>query len=187
MAAADLSAERLRELLDYDPLTGGFTNRTRRGNRALPGAVAGGADGKGYRIIEVDGRAYRAHRLAWLHTHGRWPAGEIDHIDRNPANNTLANLRDTTRSVNQQNRRTMASRSGVKGVTRNGKGWQVRIWVGGEQMHLGQFDCPKEAERRAQAARCMLYPGHPGADIFRARLRDLGHQWDNWLGYSPSP
>ena len=71
MKPETLILERLKELLDYDPLTGRFTWRiTRRGVTA--GDRAGNFDG-GYRSVKIDRGDYYAHRLAWFWVHGEWP------------------------------------------------------------------------------------------------------------------
>lgn len=77
----ELTAERLRDLFDYDEATGVFTRRFRRGPTSA-GKPAGTKNGRGYVQIMVDGRIYMAHRLAWLHMTGSWPTNQIDHINR---------------------------------------------------------------------------------------------------------
>lgn len=62
-------------------------------------------DSHGYRIVMVGGKEYRAHRMAWFLTHGKWPEGDIDHINRVRDDNRLVNIRDVTRSENLRNRR----------------------------------------------------------------------------------
>ena len=59
----------------------------------------------GYRKLKFRGKQYLVHRIAWLLQHGSWPVGDIDHIDGNPSNNKLENLRDVPHSVNLQNRK----------------------------------------------------------------------------------
>lgn len=86
-----LTVERLRELLDYDPETGVFRWKEPR-RKCRVGEVAGSLRKDGYVKIQVDGRFYQAHRLAWLCVYGVWPSA-IDHIDGNRANNAIANLR----------------------------------------------------------------------------------------------
>jgi hypothetical protein len=44
------------------------------------------------------------HRAVWAVVHGSWPKYQIDHIDRDPSNNRIENLRDVPGGVNQQNR-----------------------------------------------------------------------------------
>lgn len=78
-----ITAERLRELLEYDEDTGVFKRKARTSNRISIGDIAGSSDAKGYVCIRVGGKTYKAHRLAWLYVYGEWPTGEIDHINHN--------------------------------------------------------------------------------------------------------
>lgn len=138
----DLTQERLKELLSYDPLTGVFLWKvSRRGRFAKVGAVAGGPDQRdGYIIICVDQKLYRAHRLAWFYMTGEWPADEIDHIDLDKVNNRFENLREATHKQNSHNRPkrgyTFDKRRGV---------FVAQIRIDGKHKHLGQFKTTSEA------------------------------------------
>jgi hypothetical protein len=114
---SNLTVERLKELLHYDPETGVFTRKLLRGAKRA-GAIAGSANWKGYICIHINGRNYRAHRLAWLYVTGNWPYAQIDHVDRDKANNKFANLREATNKQNHENldRRRKDNTSGHRGV-----------------------------------------------------------------------
>ena len=58
MADSTLTAERVRELLEYDPETGIITRRVLAGSRGLVGAIAGATMKNGYRNIGIDGTRY---------------------------------------------------------------------------------------------------------------------------------
>lgn len=140
----ELTAERLRQVLAYDKDTGAFTWLSRTGGTSKEGIAAGTFDERGYLRIGLDGRVYRAHRLAWMYVFGTWPSGEIDHIDGDKSNNRFTNLRDVSRQVNQQNQRRAHKRSGsgTLGVSMHastGK-WRARIWVNGKNKSLGLFE-----------------------------------------------
>lgn len=141
-----LTIERLRYLLHYDPVSGVFTRRV-KSNRWKVGGVLGSVGGTGRVQFRVDGKNYLAHRLAWFYTYGTWPLGEIDHIDHDPLNNRISNLRDVTRSVNQQNRRCAPrhSSTGVLGVHKSGRGFSAAIKVQGAQVYLGWFNSAEQA------------------------------------------
>lgn len=162
-ALEDPFAARVRELLDYDALTGVFVWRVHRNNNARRGDVAGTLN-LGYVVIAVDDKLYRAHRLAWLWAHGAWPAGHIDHIDGNRANNALANLRDVSRNVNQQNRKNAKhnSTSGLLGVSwcAPSRKWRAQIGVAGARMYLGRFATKEEAHARYLEAKRELHEGN---------------------------
>jgi hypothetical protein len=109
MARADLTAEQVRELFDYDQQTGNLIWRDNKSGGVMAGQVAGCINARGYRRIRVDQVEYKAHRLVWLHVNGEWPSKQIDHINRNPGDNRIENLRDVTASENLKNRRRWAA------------------------------------------------------------------------------
>lgn len=88
-----LTAERLRELLHYDPETGVFTWRVATGPKARVGGTAGRVDHNGYRYIGVLGQTHLASRLAWLYVYGEWPSKRLEYINRTVDDNRIENLR----------------------------------------------------------------------------------------------
>lgn len=107
---------RVDELLSYEAETGLFRWRESRRN-VRAGEVAGFFNNYGYRQIGLDGHYHLAHRLAWLVVHGATPAGQIDHINGDRADNRIANLRMATPSQNAQNQRKGRGSTGLLGVT----------------------------------------------------------------------
>lgn len=118
----DLTAEEVRRLFHYDPDTGVLTwksqpDKRREWNTCYAGKEAGYIYNRGARLLQISGRRYLAHRVIFLIVVGRWPE-EIDHINRNPADNRWANLRESTRSQNLANRGLYKNnKSGFTGVT----------------------------------------------------------------------
>lgn len=111
--------------------------------------------------VFADGKRYTHHRVVWLMATGQWPAGDIDHINGNPADNRLANLRDVTRSVNQQNRLCAQANSigGVLGVRARGRRFTAQVTVDGRAVHLGTFDTENQAREAHLTAKRKLHPG----------------------------
>ena len=142
-----LTAERLRELLDYHPESGTFRWRINR-NGVRFGSVAGTVNKKGRRRIRADGRKYYASRLAWLYVHGRWPTGVVDHRNGNSDDNRIANLREATLWQNAANiKRTAPNSNGFIGIARNGAGWMAQIRHRNEPIYLGTFPTKEEAHQ----------------------------------------
>jgi len=140
-----ITQTRLRELLDYNELTGVFTWKTsRRGVKA--GGIAGSLNSNGYILVVCDGRRYLAHRLVWLYTHGGWPTYELDHKDLVKTNNALTNLRDVSHRENMQN--LQRHRNGrLAGTTffKRDQNWFARIRIAGQQKFLGYYPSELEA------------------------------------------
>ena len=133
----ELTQARLRKLLHYEPTTGLFTRRVAAGSRGKAGSVAG-ALSHGYITICVDGKQYRAHRLAYLYMEGAWPPNMIDHRDTCPSNNVWTNLRPATRSENMLNssaRKT--NKLGQKNISKTRYSYQVRV----QRVKLGSSPC----------------------------------------------
>lgn len=145
----------LRSILEYDPDDGWFLNRVQRGQRGDIGDVAGNYDKDGYIVIQIQGKKYKAHRLAWMYMTGEWPEHEIDHKDGNPANNIWTNLREATRGENCVNANRELGESGFRGVKFDSSSltWRARIGYGYQRTWLGPFDSAEEAyEAYLQAA-----------------------------------
>ncbi|NVM41916.1 HNH endonuclease [Ochrobactrum intermedium] len=143
-----LTAEKLRELFLYDPAKGLFTRRTYRSPNAKIGDVAGTPDADGYIQIQIDGKLYKAHRLAWLYMTGEWPSSGIDHRDTVKSNNAWSNLRPASQAQNAANCGMRSfNTSGFKGVTFDKKKgrWMAQIQVRGKCVHLGYHATPENA------------------------------------------
>lgn len=154
-----VSPARLREVLQYEASTGVFRwLAARRG--VTVGAIAGNITARGYRTIFIDGRNYKAGRLAWLYVFGEWPLGEIDHEDLNKQNDRIGNLRLATRQQNGSNRHGWA-KSRLKGAYHTGrpitKPWLSIIRSEGKKFHLGYFQTAEEAHTAYCAAASRLH------------------------------
>ena len=136
-----LTQERLKEVLDYDPSTGVFTWRLGR-RRVKRGSTAGCLKTDGYIQIMIDGKKFLASRLAFLWMEGYFPENDVDHLDRNPANNRWNNLREASRSCNIRNcGKREDNTSGVTGVCwyKAKSKWRSQIRLYGKGIHLGYF------------------------------------------------
>jgi hypothetical protein len=133
--------------LNYDPDSGTFCWIESPRSNVKAGSRAGYARPDGYRDIRVGGVLYKEHRLAWLAVYGSMPDGEIDHIDGDPSNNKIKNLRLATSVQNKQNARAHRdNKCGLKGVSlhRSGK-WVAWIKINKKIKYLGLHPTPEEA------------------------------------------
>lgn len=158
-----LSAERLRELLHYDPDTGVFTWRVDKKGGVRAGDVAGCVMKSGYVSIRVDGVLYLAHRLAWLYAKGVWPINKIDHRSRVRSENRLANLREASDVVNGQNTTPRTEFPGTfllaGGSRKLRRPWAARIMADHVRHELGYFATQEEAHEAYLAAKRRLHEG----------------------------
>jgi hypothetical protein len=143
-----ITQQRIKQLFDYDQETGLFTRKITVNSRAKEGTIAGTDNGKGYIKFWVDNKFYYGHRLAWLYVYGDLPSKGIDHIDNNPSNNKINNLRLANQSENMQNvNKFKTNTSGYKGVywNKNYSKWTAQIWVNSKRKFLGNFENIKDA------------------------------------------
>lgn len=165
MATADLTAQRLRELLHYDPETGVFTWKVDRTTRVRAGMEAGSLYKLGrtqYRYIMIDFKQHRAHRLAWLYVHGVWPAAFLDHVNGDGADNRMVNLRQATCAENSQaaNKRMLPQNtSGYRGVSYHAERgrWMASIAFNRKRKWLGSFATAEEANEAYLKAKRELH------------------------------
>ena len=137
----------------YCTLRGTFIyhTTTRFDTRRKPGDEVGNA-GRGYYTVMLNKNRYMLHRLIWLWFTGHYPNDkeEIDHVDRNPSNNKIENLRLVTHKINTRNAtRRSDNWTGAVGVSyhkKTGK-WRARVTVDNKEIHLGMFEFLAEAEQ----------------------------------------
>lgn len=174
-----LTQKRLKELLDYNPITGRFTWTLSTSNRVKKGSDAGSITNNRYVEIGIDGGSYTAHRLAFLYMLGYFPENDIDHKNGIRNDNRWCNLRHVTRSCNSQNRK-LPSRnsSGFIGVYKHSKNnsWIANIKIGEKRVTIGSFNSPELAavarvnfENNCYDWKC----NH--IDHNRTKLRSLGY------------
>lgn len=135
----------LRTILHYAPDTGVFTWIVPPHNHARMRGKEAGATRTGYRMIRIDGRRYKAHRLAWLYVYGVMPSAGVDHKDGDPFNNAIGNLREANQAQNGANAKRWAGKALPKGVRRNGSGYTARISFEKKLRTIGTFSTPEEA------------------------------------------
>ena len=110
----------------------------------------------GYCRVVLNGKGFKLHRLlaqAFIPNPENKP--EVDHIDGNPLNNCLSNLRWCTHAENMRNKKKYRNNtSDHKGVTFNKekRKWRARIYVNGKEKFLGYFHTKEEAAAAYEAA-----------------------------------
>jgi hypothetical protein len=156
LEAVMLTADRLREILSFDAATGLFRWKTGIPKQMYRiGRVAGAAKPGKYGKVKIDGITYWVHRLAWLHFYGSWPVAEIDHINGRQNDNSILNLRESSRAENAANcKKPSDNTSGFKGVTyRKHRGkYEARLRKNGRHIFLGHFDTGEAAHSAYCAA-----------------------------------
>ena len=130
----------INKYLTYQPETGLFLrNLNTRWTKVDD--VAGTRSEKGYILISIKSKTYRAHRLAWFLTFGFWP-NQIDHINGKKDDNRIVNLRDVDNEENHKNMKANSSntsgRTGVWLDNRNGT-WVAEIRHNKKKVYLGAF------------------------------------------------
>lgn len=163
-----LTKKIVRELLDYDSLTGVLTWKWRdrkwftsdriwnTWNTRFAGKEAFTSEGDlGRRAGALLGKFYYAHRIIFLWMKGRWPDPEVDHEDQDPGNNRWKNLIEVTHKKNMQNKRKRKDNtSGATGVFRTQYGrFEVYIGVDGKGVRLGVFKSFDKAVAAREAAK----------------------------------
>ena len=139
----------ISEYLTYDVSSPTFLRWIKKPNRNIPlGREAGRVNSKGYYQVTCTGKRYENHRVIYFLHHGDCPEC-VDHIDGNPLNNNIANLRAATLSQNQFNRKlNKNSQSGVKGIcwAAHANKWKAEITKNYKVYHVGYFKNLEDAK-----------------------------------------
>jgi len=176
----DISADYVRQLLDYERETGVLTWKARTPdmfeklyhnpekqchswNNKYAGMKAG-CISHGRVLVSIYNKKYFAHRIAWLIAYGIWPEHEIDHVSGDSKDNCLLNLREATSGENHQNlsraRNNISGFSGVRYIKDRTK-WIAFITVGKKRRHLGTFGTFEDAVSARLKAKKEMHPFQP--------------------------
>lgn len=160
----NITKDYLHEILKYN--SGLLVWKVSRGSINI-GKIAGSINELGYVYIGIDGSPYEAHRIILiLNGICLGKADVVDHIDGNPTNNLISNLRVTTMQGNQRNRcRSKNNTSGVTGVSwsKARNLWVAKIKVNSKTLYLGGFEIFSEAVDSRKNAE-VLYGFHENHD-----------------------
>jgi len=153
----------VKRLLSYCPSSGVFRWIAHYQGHT-PGEVAGWSHSAGYLVISIFKVKVYAHRLAFAFINGAFPADVVDHINGNPKDNRITNLRDVSQRINTENKSSpinTRSTSGLLGVHWNSQRgmWNAQIKSFGEKKHLGFFKDKQEAQRVYIEAKRVLHEG----------------------------
>ena len=148
----ELTQEYLKDHFYYNKKTGVFVKKIyfdKRG-RKRGGKEHGSLCENGYIILMINYKRYLSHRLAWFYVKGEWPENEIDHINGIRSDNRFCNLREASRSQNQQNRKKAQlnnKSTGIIGtyVERATGKFYSSITLNRKQKRLGTFNTVEQA------------------------------------------
>lgn len=157
-----ITLDEVQSRLWYCQLTGDFYWRKAPDKRTKPWSLAGHKKKCGRVNIKLNGIPYQAHRLAWLYIYKDWPKQFIDHINGNPSDNRIENLRDVSNSVNIQNQKKAqyGNRSGSLGVQKVGNKYSARITINKKLTYIGTFETPNEAHDAYLSVKRKLHEGN---------------------------
>jgi len=138
--------ERVRELYDYDYETG-FLISKKSSNKGKPliGALSKDKRMWTVQLYYGDGSKTKTNygRVVFCWHHGRWPDDTIDHIDRDPRNNRIENLRELSDQLQVQN----TGKFNFGAIWREGfNRWEAKIYTNGKDKYLGLFKTEKAAQ-----------------------------------------
>lgn len=167
-----VTADELPQYLSVDATTGDlswnvrpqsmFCNKSRNAskicktwNARFANKPAGYRGADGYERVSIKGFSYKSHRVVFAICNGRWPSGDIDHINGVKSDNRLENLREVTHAENCRNQKLKSTSStGIPGTSldrRTGK-YIVSITYSGARRHIGQYSNVHDAKIARSAA-----------------------------------
>ena len=152
MCGGCMDIDFLRNSFEYDE-TAGQLIRKSTGNAV--GTVCLKRSGHKQLRVWFNGKYHLAHRLIWAIVHGSPPKDGVDHIDGDPLNNKISNLRLASQAVNNKNKRAYVnSKSGISGVSyrKRDNVWIARVQHNNKLMHIGSFNNLFDAAAARQSA-----------------------------------
>lgn len=149
-----LTHEYIKALFDYLP-EGNLLRKIKTGQTTFAGQIVRGqSTSTGHVRLKIHGGTFYMHHVVWCWHHGTWPT-YLDHINNNPSDNRIENLREATHTQNMWNSKGRAGQTGIKGVVweKAKKRYRVRMRANGKRLSFGYFKTLEEARIAVEAAR----------------------------------
>jgi len=153
-----LTYEKVNELFEYLP-NGELKRKITTSSKSIEGTIVGNGDLRRYKYFSFKGKKYYNHRVVWLLHHGCMPK-QIDHINGNPLDNRIENLRECNQSQNNWNQGIkITNKSGYKGISWyvRDKRWVAKLNVCGKSHIVGNFVNKDDAIKAMEKARIELH------------------------------
>lgn len=158
-----VTKELLQKLFEYKD--GKLIRKVTVNSKAKAGDVAGWIKDNGYICVSIQNKTYYVHRLIYIYHFGDIDEGlEIDHIDRDRANNKIENIRLVTRQQNNFNRK-------VKGYCfdKRTQKWMAYIGIGCDRKHLGRYETQEEARKAYLIAKDKFHTVEPSIEQLKTK------------------
>ncbi|AHI60705.1 HNH endonuclease [Escherichia phage vB_EcoS_AKS96] len=147
----------LRGILSYNPETGKLTWTSKVSSKTIIGSEAGTLHkASGRYQVQIQGKIYKSSRIAFYLYYGFEPVGAVDHINRDPSDDRISNLRDASLNQNGMNKSMMSNNtSGYKGVSysKRRNEYIAYVKINGKMMFGGWFKKKEEAAKVAASMR----------------------------------
>lgn len=153
-----LTYEKVNELFEYLP-NGELKRKITTSPKSIKGTIVGNGDLRRYKYFSFKGKKYYNHRIVWLIHHGCMPK-QIDHINGNPLDNRIENLRECNQSQNNWNQGIkVTNKSGHKGISWyvRDKRWVAKLNVCGKSHIVGNFVNKEDAIKAMEKTRIELH------------------------------
>lgn len=149
----------LLNFFDVFPNEGRVVWKRQSSPKVKVGAAAGSLYGNGYYYIQLYKKRIKKSRLIFLYVNGYLPK-VVDHINGDPSDDRIANLRGCTPSQNTMNSKIREDNSsGFKGISwhKGNKKWHAYIEKGGRRENVGFFEVKEEACDALEERRKVLH------------------------------
>ncbi|AYN94411.1 HNH endonuclease [Pseudomonas sp. LTJR-52] len=171
-----ITQEQLKAKFHYSPLAGVFEKRVGTKRKGYKWVLVGTTKtDTGYASMQIMGKRYLVHRLAWLYVYGKFPDMALDHIDGDRLNNAISNLREVTAAQNVHNsQKPSHNKSGVKGVSycEASKTWTAQVAIERRPVFMKRYKTKEEAIQAVRAARELAHGEYANHGIHKFILED---------------
>lgn len=130
----DIELSEIRDKFYYDETSPSFIRHKNDGHRIKANNPAGYQEKNKYWRVKSGKKVFLVHRIVFVLLGNTLDKNSIvDHIDGNPANNSISNLRKVTPGENCRNRKIRSdNKTGISGITRDADSYSSMVTLDGK-------------------------------------------------------